>query len=42
MDMGVREDLERLRSAIEEARKEIGLWLDRLVGRDYLGGRVRD
>lgn len=29
--MGVREDLERLRSAIGDAHKEIGLWFDRLV-----------
>jgi hypothetical protein len=31
IDVGVREDLERLRSAIDEAQKEVGLWFDRLV-----------
>jgi hypothetical protein len=29
--VGVREDLDRLRSAIDEAQREVGLWFDRLV-----------
>jgi hypothetical protein len=31
VDIGVSEDLERLRSGIDAARKEVGEWFDRLV-----------
>lgn len=31
VDVGVREDLERVRSAIGETHREVGLWFDRLV-----------
>jgi len=31
VDVGVREDLERMRSGSDEAREEVGGWFDRLV-----------
>ena len=40
--MGVRDDLERMRSGVDEAQREVGGWFDRLVARTISPAEFED